>query len=85
MIKDIIFMMNKVLQQITSDIAGVSCFRFLHVYYNLLTECTADTLVHLKNANFLELLIKKEPLYFLEYFKDDQLSRKVRCLKIFNY
>jgi len=50
------------------------------VYYCLIYYCTADTLKLLRDNTLLQLLAIQVPTYYINYFKYDNLSRKIITL-----
>jgi len=79
-IPGIVEVFSKTLKNLTSDCDAIGCFRLLQVYYCLIYYCTADTLKLLRDNTLLQLLAIQVPTYYINYFKYDNLSRKIITL-----
>ena len=79
-IPGIVETLGKTVKQFTTDCDAISCFRLLQVYYCLIYFCTSDALKLLRDNRLLQLLTMQMSHYYINYFKYDNLSRKIITL-----
>lgn len=80
LIPRIVETLSKTVKTFTSDCDAISCFRLLQIYYCLIYFCTAGALKLLRDERLLQLLTMQMPHYYVNYFKYDNLSRKIITL-----